>query len=185
MQKISEEIWAKRVHFGYTDTQLKAGLIAAVVATFMATMFGEWYGAVGWTPFSFNTLNGVVWAQNYATLSGFFPIAAGTKLSADFTYFLGLWAHYSQGIIFGLLFAFFIHPNLPGQLKTGSNLVKGVIWGVTLFLVSSAYVMPLLYGSGYLFGVWGMQNLFFNFVWHATYGFILGLFYNPQPKPMT
>ncbi len=182
MSKISEEFAEKRVGFGFTENQLVAGLIAAVAATFLATMFGEWYFAVGWTPFSFNTLNAVVWAQNYKSLSGFFPISTGTQLTPDFSYFLGGWAHYSQGIFFGLLFALLIYPNLPGPMKTGNNLLKGLIWGWTLFIVSSAYIMPLLYGFGYLFSAVGYTNLFYNFAWHSTYGFILGVFYNPRPK---
>ncbi len=191
MSKISDEIMAMRVHFGFTDNQLKAGLVAAVAATIFATMFGEWFTAVGWpVAFSFNTLNAQVWATNFKSLSGFSAITKGQLLSPDFTYFLGLWAHYSQGIIFGLLFAFLVYPNLPGSMKTGSNLLKGLLWGWTLFLVSSAFVMPLLYGSGFFFSVWGTffppngqaQLIFQNFVWHSVYGFVLGIFFSPLPK---
>jgi hypothetical protein len=192
MSKISDEIMAMRVHFGFTDNQLKAGLVAAFAATFLATMFGEWFTAVGWpVAFSFNTLNAEVWATNFKNLSGFFAITKGQLLSADFTYFLGMWAHYSQGIIFGLLFTFLIYPNLPGGMGVGKNLLKGLLWGWTLFLVSSSFVMPLLYGTGFMFSVWGtffppngqIQLIFQNFVWHSTFGFLLGVFYNPMPKP--
>ena len=190
MSKISDEIMAMRVHFGFTDNQLKAGLVAAVGATFFATMFGEWYPAVGWIAFSFNTLNAEVWATNFKNLAGFFPVTSGTVVSPDFTYFLGMWAHYSQGIVFGLLFTLLVYPNLPGVMKTGNNLVKGLLWGWTLFIVSTSFVMPLLYGTGFWFQHWGVDfglgqaNLiFYNFVWHSIYGFVLGIFYNPQPKP--
>ncbi len=191
MSKISDEIMAMRVHFGFTDNQLKAGLVAAVAATFFATMFGEWFTAVGWpVAFSFNTLNAEVWATNFKSLSGFFAITKGQLLSPDFTYFLGMWAHYSQGVVFGLVFAFLVYPNLPGPMKTGSNLLKGLLWGWTLFLVSSAFVMPLLYGTGFFFSVWGTffppngqwQLIFQNFVWHSIYGFVLGIFFSPLPK---
>ncbi len=189
MSKISDEMMANRVHFGFTDNQLKAGLVGAVAATFFATMFGEWYPAVGWIPFSFNTLNAEVWATNFKTLSGFFAVTKGQLLSPDFTYILGMWAHYSQGIIFGLLFAFLVYPNFPGPMRTGNNLVKGLLWGWTLWIVSNSYVMPLLYGTGFWFSTWGtafglgVGNLiFFNFVWHSVYGFVLGIFYNPLPK---
>ncbi len=189
MSKISDEIKAMRVHFGFTDSQLKAGLVASVAATFLATMFGEWFPAVGWTAFSFNFLNGEAWATNFKNLAGFYPITQGTVLSPDFTYFLGMWAHYWQGIIFGLLFTLLVYPNLPGLMRTGNNILKGLLWGWTLFLVSSSFVMPLLYGTGFMFSHWGndfgigQTNLiFWNFTWHSVYGFILGVFYNPLPK---
>ncbi|MDA4128577.1 MAG: hypothetical protein OK422_03880 [Thaumarchaeota archaeon] len=190
MAKISDDFIARRVHFGFTDNQLKAGLVASVAATFLATMFGEWFFAVGWIPFSFNTLNAEVWATNFKTLSGFFPITTGQLLSPDFTYFLGMWSHYSQGIVFGLIFTMLVYPNLPGPMKVGNNLVKGLIWGWTLWIVSSSFVMPLLYGTGFWFQHWGtafglgVTNLiFYNFVWHSTYGFVLGMFFSPAPKP--
>lgn len=189
MSKISEEFMAMRVHFGYTHNRLVAGLVAAFAATFLATMFGEWFFAVGWVPFSFNTLNAEVWATNFHNLSGFFAVTAKTALSPDFTYFLGMWAHYSQGIVFGLIFALLLYPNLPGPMKTGNNLLKGLIWGWTLWIVSSSFIMPLLYGTGFWFSYWGsafklgQSNLiFYNFVWHSVYGFVLGMFFSPLPK---
>jgi len=185
---------AENIHYGFTKNRLVASLVAVTGATFLATMFGEWYGAVGWpVPFSFNTLNAEVWATNFKNLAGFFAVTKGQALSPDFTYFLGMWAHYSQGIFFGLLFTFFIYPNFPGRMTIGSNLIKGLLWGLTLVIISNSYVMPLLYGTGFWFSVWGtffpnavgggQLNLAFdNVVWHATYGFLLGMFFSPVLK---
>jgi len=182
------------IHYGFTRNRLVAALVASAAATFLATMFGEWYFAVNWpVSFSFNTLNAQVWATNFKNLAAFSATTKGQVLSADFTYLLGMWSHYSQGIIFGLLFAFFIYPNFPGPMKTGSNLVKGILWGLTLAIVSNSFVMPLLYGSGFWFSTWGtffpnaagggQVNLIFdNLVWHATYGFLLGMFFSPLMK---
>jgi len=75
-------------------------------------------------------------------------------------------------------------------MKNGSNLLKGIAWVVTLWVVSNSYLMPVLYSSGFWFPTWGtffpkavgggQANLIFdNFVWHATYGFLLGLFFSP------
>ena len=175
--------------YSWTDNRLTAGLVAAFAATFLATMFGEWFFALGWVPFSFNTLNAEVWATNFQNLSGFFAVTAKTSLSPDFVYFLGMFAHYGQGMMFGLIFALLVYPNLPGPMRTGNNLVKGLIWGWTLMLISDAFVMPLMYGTGYFFSYWGSAfklgqgNLIFdNFVWHSIYGFVLGMFFNPTPK---
>lgn len=201
MSKMQEELNSDNVHYGFTKNRLVAAIVASTAATFLATMFGEWYSAVGWpVSFSFNTLNAEVWATNFKNLAGFFPVTQGQTLSADFTYFLGMWAHYSQGLFFGFLFAFFIYPNFPGGKKIGSNLVKGTLWGLTLVIVSNSFVMPLLYGAGFWFSNWGpllesfgvtcaggcQANLAFdNIVWHATYGFLLGMFYSPLMKSGT
>jgi len=89
----------------------------------------------------------------------------------------------NEGLVFGLLFVFVVHPNFPGGLNTRDNLIKGLVWGWTLWLVSSSVWMPLLFGSGFLFGTWGYANLAYNFVWHSVYGFFLGTLYNPLLKP--
>ncbi len=175
--------------YSWTDNRLVAGLVAAFAATVFATMFGEWFYALGWVPFSFNTLNAEAWATNFHNLSGFFAITTNTALSPDFVYFLGMWAHYLQGIVFGLVFTLLVYPNLPGPMTVGANLVKGLIWGWTLWIVSSSFVMPLLYGVGFWFSYWGsafglgQSNLiFYNFVWHSIYGFVLGMFFSPVSK---
>jgi hypothetical protein len=177
------------VYYGWTHNRLVAGIVAAIGATFFATMFGEWFFSIGWIPFSFNTLNAEVWATNFRNLSGFFAITKGQFLTPDFTYFLGMWSHYSQGIVFGLVFSLLVYPNLPGSMSVGGNLLKGLLWGWTLWIVSSSFVMPLLYGTGFWFSYWGsafglgQSNLiFYNFVWHSVYGFVLGMFFGPVPK---
>lgn len=172
--------------YSWTDNKLVAALVASFAATFFATMMGEWFYSAGWIPFSFNTLNAAAWGRNFQLIGGgFYGLA---PLSSDFTYFLGMWAHYSQGIVFGLLFGLLIYPNLPGPWKTGNNLLKGLIWGWTLWIISSAFVMPLLYGTGSWFSYWGTFGLpnanqaeliAGNFVWHSIYGFILGMFFSP------
>ena len=177
--------------YTWTDNRLLAGVVAAAAATWFATMFGEWFGSIGWVPFSFNTLNAEVWATNFKALGGFFAVTQGQALSADFTYFLGMWAHYSQGILFGLIFTLLVYPNLPGRMSVGMNLVKGLLWGWTLWLVSTSFVMPLLYGTGFWFSYWGSFGLpngtqtdlvFYNFVWHSIYGFTLGMFFSPVSR---
>ncbi|MDV3292749.1 MAG: hypothetical protein LYZ70_00585 [Nitrososphaerales archaeon] len=189
MSKMSHEMVDVHRPYAWTDNRLVAGLVAAFGATFFATMFGEWFYAIGWVPFSFNTLNAEVWATNFHNLSGFFAVTAKTALSPDFTYFLGMWAHYSQGIIFGLVFTLLVYSNLPGPMTVGANLVKGLLWGWTLWIVSNSFVMPLMYGTGFWFSYWGsafglgQTNLiFYNFVWHSIYGFVLGMFFSPVSK---
>jgi hypothetical protein len=189
MSKMSDEMIDMKRPYTWTDNRLIAGLVAAFAATFFATMFGEWFYSIGWVPFSFNTLNADVWANNFKLIGGTFY--GLPPLSSDFTYFLGMWSHYSQGIVFGLVFTLLVYPNLPGPMKVGNNLLKGLLWGWTLWIVSSSFVMPLLYGTGFWFSYWGTlglpngsqsQLIFYNFVWHSIYGFALGMFFSPVSK---
>lgn len=171
---ITEAIIQKRVHFFTSESQLVSGLVAAAAATLAATSLGYWFKGVGWTPFDFNSLNGLLWS-GAAT-------GNGLSFSANFAFTMGVWAHTIQGIIFGLLFVFVVHPNLPGGLNPRDNLFKGLVWGWLLWLISSSIWMPLLFGSGFLFSTWGYSNLFYNFIWHSSFGLTLGLLYNPLLK---
>ncbi len=172
---ITEEILRGRVHFYVSESRLVSGFIASAIGVIMATAFGIWFKAVGWTQFDFNSLNAFLWAGSAGNL--------GLKLSSEFTYTLGALAHYGQGIVFGLIFVYVVHPNFPGRLNTRNNLVKGLLWGWALWIISSSLWMPLLFGTGFLFGTWGYANFAYNLVWHSIYGLHLGLFYNPLPKP--
>lgn len=174
MQKITEAIIQKRVHFFTSEIQIVSGLVAATAATLFATSLGYWFKGVGWTPFDFNSLNGLLWSGAAA--------GNGLKLSADSSFAVGVWAHTVQGIFFGLLFVFVIHPNWPGGLSQRDNLLKGLVWGWLLWLISSSIWMPLLFSSGFLFSTWGYVNLFYNFIWHSGFGLTLGLLYNPLLK---
>jgi len=186
---MSDEMIDVKRPYSWTDNRVVAAVVAAAAGTFFATMFGEWFFSAGWIPFSFNTLNAEAWGRNFQLVgSGFYGLA---PLTSDFTYFLGMWAHYSQGMIFGLIFGLLLYPNLPGPMKTGNNLLKGLLWGWTLWIVSSSFVMPLLYGTGFWFSYWGTfglpngaqwQLIAGNFLWHSIYGFTLGMFFNPVSR---
>jgi hypothetical protein len=163
-----------------------SAVIAAFVATHVATVAGLWFNAVRLPKFDFPSLNGYV-------LFGF----AGAP--ADMTFIVGGVIHYIDGVMWGLIFALVIHPMLGRFIKPLApmtptvNLVKGVIWGIALWIISSALWMPLLIG-GYLgipvgwfltsFGPYGVQALFTNLLWHSIYGVNLGLLFSPRPAGM-
>jgi len=166
-----------KLHYFVSNSRLVAAFMAALIANFVATSMGYWMPAFGAATFDYNSINGVLWFRLYGTI---FPEGPSTP---ETLMYVGGWAHYWQGILFGLVYAFIVHPNLPGGLSAGYNILKGLIWGWTLSLISLSFWMPLLFDAGYFMERWGAINTLGNFLWHTIYGFHLGAFYNPLPRP--
>jgi hypothetical protein len=179
----------------------RSAVIAGFIATHIATMAGLWFGGARLPTFDFNTLNG------YLVLN-----AASMSLTYSFThpfenFVLGGAIHYTSGILWGVIFGLIVHPAIGRVSKSLAplthtmNLTKGIIWGVTLWIISSALWMPLLIGpllgpvltgapnnfpcgvGPFLtcFGPYGIQALLTNLLWHMIYGVNLGLLFSPTP----
>ena len=175
------EVSATRSSIKYLvgNSPLVSGLIAAFIATHIATMAGLWFGAVRLPQFDFNSING--W------------LVLGFMQAADVTFAIGAVIHYTNGILWGLIFVLLIHAVMGrwvrslGPLTPAVNLGKGLIWGWALWLISSAVWMPLVVGNigipvgAFLtnFGTVGYEAVFTNLLWHTIYGVNLGLIYNP------
>lgn len=165
-----------------------SGLIAAIVATHIATMAGYWFGAVKLPAFGFNHLNG--WIVFNFLRPPFDTFSNPTWI----VFVVGGAVHYINGILWGLIFALVISPMMGrwskrlAPMTPTNNYLKGVIWGWALWIISSAVWMPLVAGSipgiqvgAFLtnFGKIGVQAVFTNFLWHTIYGVNLGLLFNP------
>jgi hypothetical protein len=167
--------------------------IAGFIATMIATVSGLWFPGIKLPQFDFNALNGRL-AFGDAT----FP------LSRD-VWMIGAVIHMIDGIIWAVIFGLVISPVLgvlfkPLRLMTPTaNLMKGIIWGGVLWIISSALWMPLLIGGllgptftgGFglscgvgpfltCFGPYGIQALFTNLFWHMIWGVNLGLLFSPM-----
>ena len=97
-------------------------------------------------------------------------IAASLASMMNMPWAVGLTAHMMLGVIvFPLVYAFVFANRLPG-----SPAVRGVIFGVVLWLIMEAVVMPML-GAG-VFGMNGpgMMGAVAALVAHLAYGAILG-----------
>lgn len=178
-----DESGSSGVKFLIGRTQTRSAIIAAFIATHVATISGLWFGGVRLPQFNFNLLNG--------------QLALGLSADPVQTFLVGGVIHYTSGILWGVIFALIIHPSLGRFIKPlaaltpTANYMKGVIWGVVLWIISSAFWMPLLidplYGGGVVgtfltkFGPYGVQALFANLLWHLIYGLNLGLLYSPTP----
>jgi len=145
-------------------------LLAGAVATQMATVFGIWF-----TGFGLPSLN--------------WPVANGgliiPKASVGAQYFAGELWHFTDGIVFALLFALLFHPFFPVRNTIGGNLVKAFAYGTVLALISAAWWVPALlvpHHAGFLSTGLGWKLTFGIFLWHWIYGYFLGTVYCPNPK---
>ncbi len=159
----------------------------------LATVTGLWFPGVKLPQFDFNTLNGRLALGDLS-----FP-------ASSTTFIVGGIIHMTDGIIWALIFGLIISPVLGVVIKPlrpmtpTVNLVKGIIWGGALWIISSALWMPLLIvaflgptltgpfglpcGVGPFltcFGPYGVQALFTNLFWHMIWGVNLGLLFNPM-----
>jgi hypothetical protein len=91
----------------------------------------------------------------------------------------GMVIHFVNGtVIFPLIYAYLLYAWLPG-----SPWAKGLTWGMILFLLAQAVVMPMM-GMGF-FSSKAPQPLmavFGSLIGHAIYGIILGAIVGPQVK---
>ena len=181
------------IRFLIGKTAAANAIVAGFIATMIATVSGLWFPGVKLPQFDFNALNGRL-AFGDAT----FPLARDVWV-------IGGIIHMIDGVIWAVIFGLVISPVLGVLVKPlrpatpTVNLVKGIIWGGVLWLISSALWMPLLIGAllgptfigGFglscgvgpfltCFGPYGVQALFTNLFWHTIYGVNLGLLFSPR-----
>jgi uncharacterized membrane protein YagU involved in acid resistance len=83
------------------------------------------------------------------------------------SWWAGLLTHFVNGtIIFPLIYAFLLYGILPG-----SPAVKGMIWGVVLWLLAQVVVMPVM-GAGFFSG--SLLAALGSLMGHLVYGALLG-----------
>ncbi len=83
---------------------------------------------------------------------------------------MGMTMHFINGtVIFPLIYAYLLFRRLPG-----SPYLKGILWGVSLWVLAQLVVMPMM-GAG-IFGLKmaGMMSAVGSLVGHAGYGALLG-----------
>ncbi len=84
---------------------------------------------------------------------------------------LGMFVHFINGtIIFPLILAFILWNLLPG----GPTL-KGTVWGLILWFLSQAIVMPMMGGGFFSSQAGGMMAVGGSLIGHIVYGALLGV----------
>ena len=152
-----------------TDHRISAALLAAVVATHMATVIGYWMPGIGLPQLDWNRINGSIYTPN---------------VSPDLQFVSGGVFHYLDGIVFTVVFVVAVHPLLRWRSTTFGNALKGLVFGTILAIISCAFMIPRVYfpaaDVGFFSHNLGWQLLLAVFVWHWVYGLHLGMIYNPS-----
>ena len=152
-----------------TDHRVSAALLAAVVATHMATVIGYWMPGIGLPQLDWNRINGSIYTPN---------------LSPDLQFLSGGVFHYLDGIVFTVVFVVAVYPLLRWRSTTFGNALKGLFFGTILATISCAFMIPRVYfpaaDVGFFSHNLGWQLLLAVFVWHWVYGLHLGMIYNPS-----
>jgi hypothetical protein len=151
-----------------------SSLLAGAVATQFATVFGIWFGGFGLPQLNWPVANGEL----------ILGIPVGTPATAA-TYLVGELSHFTDGLFFALLFALLFHPLVPLRNTLLGNLIKGLLYGTVLAIISAAWWVPAVYvphHAGFLSTSLGWKLSFGIFLWHWIYGYFLGTVYCPKPK---
>ncbi len=149
-----------------------AASIAGIIATQMATLVGYYFIGIGLPQTPWPLFNGAL-------------VAPADAYGAVSSYFAGQSIHMVDAVVFTILFAVLVHGRLPGPNTVGGDIIKGIIYGLILGLISMGFLVPYVYAPKQGFG-------FFSFytpntwklplsiaLWHLTYGFLVGTLYSP------
>jgi hypothetical protein len=152
-----------------SEHRISATLLAAVVATHMATIIGYWLPSIGLPQLDWNRINGSIYTP---------------KASPDLQFLSGGFFHYTDGIVFTVIFVVAVYPLLRWPSTTVGNLFKGLFFGTVLATISCLFMIPRVYFPkgqvGFFSHHLGWKLLVAVYVWHWVYGLHLGMIYNPS-----
>jgi hypothetical protein len=154
-----------------SDHRVSAALLAAVVATHLATVIGYWMPGIGLPQLDWNRINGAIYTP---------------KASPDLQFLSGGVFHYVDGIVFTVVFVVAVYPLLRWRSTAFGNALKGLFFGTVLATISCAFMIPRVYFPaghvGFFSHHLGWKLLLAVYVWHWVYGLNLGMIYNPFPR---
>jgi hypothetical protein len=151
--------------------RLTYALLASVVATHIATVSGYWYKIIGIPVLGWPQFNGILLLGH-----------TGSSANGAQQFWAGTVYHYGTGICYGLIFAFLIHPMLPGRNTVVGNIQKALIWGGILATLSALLWVPRDFPEfhpGFFTNNLGWKTVLGIYIWHAVYGLNLGAFFSP------
>jgi len=91
----------------------------------------------------------------------------------------GMIAHFVNGtVIFPLVYVFVLYGVLPG-----SPVVKGIAWGIVLWLLAQTVVMPMMGAGFFSANMGGMMAVMGSLGGHVLYGAILGAIAGGPERP--
>ena len=159
--------------------RLAYALLAAFVATHIATVSGFWYKIIGLPVLSWPQFNGVL-----LLVHPYGPHGAGATATEQF--WAGTVYHYGTGFVYALIFVFLIHPLLPVRNSFVGNIAKALLWGIVLATLSASLWVssnfPEFHPGAFSQNLQGGWKVVLGiYIWHLVFGLHLGAFYNPLP----
>lgn len=86
-------------------------------------------------------------------------------------YALGMAAHIMLGVlVFPLIYTILVYRLLPG-----GPLIKGLTWGLILWLIAETMVMPMAGAGFFMSEIGGMKAVMAALMGHLVYGGLLGV----------
>ncbi|MGZ4725803.1 MAG: hypothetical protein ACXV8L_16490 [Ilumatobacteraceae bacterium] len=170
--------------------QVKAAALAGFVATQIGTIWGYYAIGIGLPSLPFPAYNGLLFSR---------PSVAGdfSNFGNVGSWFLGQSIHFTNGIVFALMFGLVAYKSLPTFLPKMKSVQKGLVFGVVQTIISIGFLFPYVYAPKSGFGVFSFgDNAFGNnhdhwklpfavLLWHLIYGAVLGLLYDPKKPDAT
>lgn len=80
--------------------------------------------------------------------------------------------------MFPLIYVFVLYQNLPG-----APVVRGIAWGVVLFVLAQVMVMPMMGGGFFSSNMGGLMAVMGSLMGHLVYGALLGAIAGPAARP--
>jgi hypothetical protein len=161
---------------------LGEAVLAGILATHIATIFGYWFHGIGLPNLDFPRFNGYLL---FRAALGDDP-AVVTAVADGLRLILGWIVHSFTGVVWALTYVVAIHPRLGWRNTSNGNLGKAMVWGGVLATLSSLWWVPVLFPEFQLgFFSWnfaGFKGVLAIYVWHAIWALNIGLIYNPLPE---
>lgn len=86
-------------------------------------------------------------------------------------YAMGMAVHIMLGVlVFPLIYALLVYRLLPG-----APLIKGLTWGLILWLIAETLVMPMASAGFFMSEIGGMKAVLAALMGHLVYGGLLGV----------
>ena len=150
-----------------TAHRMAAAVLGGVVATHIATVFGFMEAGVGLPRLDWLTTNGVLYMPH---------------ASPDIQFLSGGIFHYTDGIVFAVLYAAAFHPVLPWRSTPVGNILKAMLFGTILATISAGFLVQRVYypnlDVGFFAHNLGWKSVFAIYLWHWVFGAHLGVIYN-------